>query len=596
MKKFTDITSNLDALKLKKIEFDIYKDLDEKGFVLPKVIPFKGINTDMLYIKDDSILFLKYMDTTEELFSFLDEEIIEIMKEEHDALCEEMNKSFPEINFNYIFVMPYINQISEYYEMKDFIENNIVCGENARNLFKDKNIVFKYLKEKNDEIKLTMFLLKACSEYFTTTKSVNLNEKIRKISFHDKKISYKLVMKDRGQIVDIASVNYGNHLVTGGSGTGKSALLVGRVVKLSKIYPHHKFLILTFTKQQANKIKEKIDLLNVDSKNIEIHSFSSFIFKVAKANKLVIDYNFLKKDYDKSFLNIMKQIDNAVKNKKMFKGIFIDEGENFSQNEIKLIHEFLYNTKNIFNISICKPYNINNDLKAINEEDNILDYEDELILEKNYRQSSEVTNFINNYCENCNSYLYEMRKEIGPNYFMKTKPIWSANREVNFIDVEDLDEQINSVIWEAQYLINDLGYNLEDIAIVYPYNKKRLKSGKVIYFQYMLRKSLESAGIDYIYADEDLTNITPKQGLTISNIYSIKSLSYKAVIICELEMMYNQKVIDEKQDYQVNDFIGDLNKVYTAMTRAEEYLSIITSYSEEHSDIIRMIKSSKEGL
>src|SRR5699024_189001 len=94
----------------------------------------------------------------------------------------------------------------------------------------------------------------------------------------------------------------------------------------------------------------------------EVFTFSSFIFKLAKANNLVVDYNLLKKNYDKSFINIMKQINNSMKNKKMYKGIFVDEAENLTEEEILLINEFLYSTKNIFNVSVCKAYNINNNL------------------------------------------------------------------------------------------------------------------------------------------------------------------------------------------------------------------------------------------
>ena len=160
---------------------------------------------------------------------------------------------------------------------------------------------------------------------------------------------------------------------------------------------------------------------------------------------------------------------------------------------------------------------------------------------------------------------------------------------MNIVKIDDLDEQIKSVIWEINHLINDKGYKLEDIAVVYPFNKKRLKNGNVIYFQYMLKKSLEEAGIDYTMADDTITMIGPRRGVTVSNIYSIKSLTYKAVIVCELEMLYNHSINENEQDYLVNDFVGDLNKVYVAITRAEAYLCLIMSYTGESSDIIRML-------
>ncbi|MBC2577297.1 AAA family ATPase [Peptostreptococcus russellii] len=589
MKNYKDIKSNLEALKLKDIEKNIYRNAKDGDLLIPKVIPFKGVNTDILYIRNNSILFIKFMDTTEELFSFLDEEILEIMNEEYELLCKNMSKHYPNIHFNYIFAMPNIEFIEEKYDMVNFIDKYVIVGNEAKELAEDTNLLDKYLSKQNDEIELSMFIFGICNEYFTVTEDLNLNPFFKKISFKHDDISYKVCMLEEKQITEIASANYGNHLIVGGSGTGKSSLLLGRIIKLSKIYPHHKFLLLSFTKQQCNRYKELLEILNVDTSNIEVFTFSSFIFKLAKANNLVINYNMLKKNYDKSFINIMKQINNTMKNKKMYKGIFVDEAENFSEEEIILINEFLYSTKNIFNASVCKAYNINNNLNIFKCNVKAIEYEDEIYLDKNYRQGKEIVEFVNGYCDRANNFVKSLRENIETDVYKKTNFTWENNKSVNIVRVEDLDDQISSVIWEVQHMINDLGYSPEDIAIVYPYNKKRLKNGKMIYFQYMLRKSLEDTGIEYIFADDTVTNITPKDGITISNIYSIKSLSYKVIVLCELEMLYNHNIEKDSQDYQVNDFVGDLNKVYTGMTRAEECLSIIVSYTSDNSDIIRIL-------
>lgn len=589
LKNYKDIKSNLEALKLKDIEKNIYRNAKDGDLLIPKVIPFKGVNTDILYIRNNSILFIKFMDTTEELFSFLDEEILEIMNEEYELLCKNMSKHYPNIHFNYIFAMPNIEFIEEKYDIVNFIDKYVIVGNEAKELAEDTNLLDKYLSKQNDEIELSMFIFGICNEYFTVTEDLNLNPFFKKISFKHDDISYKVCMLEEKQITEIASANYGNHLIVGGSGTGKSSLLLGRIIKLSKIYPHHKFLLLSFTKQQCNRYKELLEILNVDTSNIEVFTFSSFIFKLAKANNLVINYNMLKKNYDKSFINIMKQINNTMKNKKMYKGIFVDEAENFSEEEIILINEFLYSTKNIFNASVCKAYNINNNLNIFKCNVKAIEYEDEIYLDKNYRQGKEIVEFVNGYCDRANNFVKSLRENIETDVYKKTNFTWENNKSVNIVRVEDLDDQISSVIWEVQHMINDLGYSPEDIAIVYPYNKKRLKNGKMIYFQYMLRKSLEDTGIEYIFADDTVTNITPKDGITISNIYSIKSLSYKVIVLCELEMLYNHNIEKDSQDYQVNDFVGDLNKVYTGMTRAEECLSIIVSYTSDNSDIIRIL-------
>ena len=121
---------------------------------------------------------------------------------------------------------------------------------------------------------------------------------------------------------------------------------------------------------------------------------------------------------------------------------------------------------------------------------------------------------------------------------------------------------------------------------------KKLKNGKTIYFQYLLRKALDDVSIPYIIGDDNLTKYGKRSGITISNLYFIKSLEYKAVVFCELEMLYNQTINEENQDYQVNDFVGDLNKIYMVMNRAIEYLTFITTFNENSSELIKILVNS----
>ena len=86
MNQYTNINSQLEALKLKDIETYFYEKIGNNASIIPKVTPFKGINTDMLYIKDNKLLFIKFMDTTEDLFFILEEELLEVMNEEYELL------------------------------------------------------------------------------------------------------------------------------------------------------------------------------------------------------------------------------------------------------------------------------------------------------------------------------------------------------------------------------------------------------------------------------------------------------------------------------------------------------------------------------
>lgn len=591
MNKYININSELDALKIKDIEKIFYSKVEADSNVVPKVTPFKGINTDMLYIKENRVLFIKFMDTTDDLFSILEDELLEVMNEECELLKLRMEQMDRDIKYNYIFIMPYV-EVEENNDYREFIENHIIDKNKLYEIIDTNKIPKRYFKEINNEIELNLFLLSICPEYYVLNDRLHLNDKFKKISFYNEEYKYTATMLEEEQIVNVNSVKYGNTLVKGGSGTGKTSLMLSRALKLSRVYPHHKFLILTNSKQGCNELRERVSLLYNENNNIEIHTLNSFVIKLAKKYNLVIDYSMLKNDYDKSFNNLVKQAKNVIKNKNMFKGIFIDEVEAFSIDELSFIMEFLYKTKYIFNVSSCKGLNVSKNLNIFKNNLEEINFEEIINFDKNYRQSEDIAQFINRFSKHSNDYIFELRESLDNN-FNYTKPIVKGNQAVEVIKVSDLEEQISSIIWEIEYLITKKGLNYSDIAIIYPYNKKKLKNGKTIYFQYMLKKSLDEANIPYIYAEDNLTNLSKKVGVTISNIFTIKNLEYKACIIGELEMLYNQTINDKTQDYQINDFVGDLNKIYVAISRACEYLSIITTFNEQSSELIKLLIESK---
>lgn len=571
----------------------MYNKIDsDTTSIIPKVTPFKGINTDMLYIKNNKLLFIKFMETTEDLFFILEEELLEVMNEEYELLKIKMEQLKLNIEYNYVFVMPYVD-IDDSDKFEDFIKNNLIDKVKLEKILNDTSLIDEYFKCENNEIDLNLFLLEICPEYYVLSDRIHLNNKFKKISFYSDEYKYTATPLSEEQIKDIISINYGNTLFTGGSGTAKTTLMLSKVMKLARVYPHHRFLILTHTKQESNELREKLQILYKESTNIDIYTFNSFVLKLAKKYNLVVDYNMLKKDYYKTFNNIVKQAKNIIKNKNMFKGIFIDEAESFSENEIEFIREFLYKTKYIFNIFSCDSLNISNNVNIFKDKLKEIKFDESIYLNKNYRQSKDLVDFNNKFCENIDKYIKNLRHNVKDIGFYKTKNINPNTKSVDIIKVSDLEDQISSVIWEIKYFINQKGLDYSEIAIIYPYNKKKLKSGKTMYFQYMLRKALENANIPYIYAEENLTNISKKVGITISNIYTIKNLEYKACIICQLEMLYNHTINDITQDYQINDFIGDLNKVYLATNRACDYLSIVTAFNEETSDIIKLLIESK---
>lgn len=591
MSQFININSQLDALRIKEFEEKFYEKISDNVKIVPKVTPFKGINTDLLYIKDNKILFVKFMDTSEELFSILDEELIEVMNEEYNMLRLKMAQQHSNINYNFVYIMPYV-EIYDEYESQEFVNDNIIDKNKLKQIIEKEKDLDIYLKEENNEIELNMYLLDICPEYYVLNNQKHINRDFKKITFVNDDYEYSATMLDKNELKYSLSINYGNNLFEGGSGTGKTTIMLSRAIKLARVYPQHRFIVFVSSKKLCNQLKEELEILYKDNNNLEIHTLSSFLFKLAKKFDLIADYRMFKQDYEKYLNNLIKQARNVIKNKNMFKGIFIDEAESFKVEEIEFISEFLYKTKNILDIYYCNALNITNDLNIFKSRDDIK-VNQKIDLDINYRQDKNLIEFINRFCQNSNDYIKTLRPMIKNDIYVPTKYIYNQGQDPEIIKVIDLEEQIESILWEIDFLRNKKGLDYSDIAIVYPYNKKKLKNGKTIYFQYILRKALEEAKIPYMVAEDEITNITKKVGITISNIYGIKNLEYKAVIFCELEMLYNQTIGDTKQDYQINDFVGDLNKIYLAINASTSYLKIITTFNEDSSEIIKiLIKSS----
>ena len=586
-----NINSQLDALKLKEVEKIFYDIRNDNTNVVPKVTPFRGINTDLLYIKNNKVLFIKFMDTSEDLFSILDEELIEVMNEEYELLKLKMAQFHNNINFNYVFIMPYVN-IEDTYGFKDFVNNNIIDKNQLENIIENREEIDKYLKEENNEIELNLYILDICPEYYELNGTYHINKEFKKITFSQDDYNYSATMLTHDQLEKSISINYGKTLIEGPTGSGKTTIMMSRAIKLARIYPHHNFIIFTHTKQLCNQLREKLKLLYKDNNNLEVHTISSFVFKLSKKYNLILDYGLLKKDYEKTFNNLIKQAKNVIKNKRIFKGIFIDESESFDRRDIEFIQEFLYETKYIFNMCYCESLNIYNSVNIFKRVVDDINFDDKILLTKNYRQKKEIINFSNSFCKNANDYIKSLRSNISRDIYIMSNGIMEEGITAQIVKVEDLEDQIKSILWEIEYLVQNKGLAYSDIAIVYPYNKKKLKNGKIIYFQYLLRKALDDVSIPYVIGDDNLTKYGRTTGITISNLYFIKNLQYKAVVFCELEMLYNQTINEKDQDYQVNDFIGDLNKIYMVINRASEYLTLITTFNENSSELIKILVNS----
>ena len=269
MRQKINISSQLDALKVKEVEKIFYEKISDNTNVIPKVTPFRGINTDLLYIKDNKILFIKFMDTSEEIFSILDEELIEVMNEEYELLKLKMAQFHSNINFNYVFIMPYV-EIEDDYGFKDFVKNNIIDKNKLEKIIENLDNLDDYLREVNNDIELNLHILDICPEYYQLNGQYHLNKEFKKITFSQGDYKYSASMLTYEQLEKVISINYGKALIEGPTGSGKTSLMISRAIKLARIYPHHNFIIFTHTKQLCNQLRETIKLIYKENNNLEV--------------------------------------------------------------------------------------------------------------------------------------------------------------------------------------------------------------------------------------------------------------------------------------------------------------------------------------
>ena len=84
-----------------------------------------------------------------------------------------------------------------------------------------------------------------------------------------------------------------------------------------------KFGFIEFIARWAEKLDNN-EVVASDERSLLIPNISlTESMQLAKKYNLIVDYNMLKKDYHKTFNNILKQARYIIKNKNMFKGIFI---------------------------------------------------------------------------------------------------------------------------------------------------------------------------------------------------------------------------------------------------------------------------------
>lgn len=587
----SNIISDVEALRVKDSEREFFKQLKNKlpGLGIAKITPFENFYADLFYEESGQVLFIKFMDTQEETFSILEEELLEIMKEEYDFFISKITSLYKNIKVNYIYFMPYVNLINY---KNDFVQNQIIDTNKFTLMKEEKLFLNKYYSEKNEDVQTNLLRYNIAKEYHVVKKEDEkrvLNKDFKKIIFENKTHEYQATFLTDKQITRINSIRYGNSLIVGPEGTGKTTTLISRLIKLSRVYDKEKFLFLTFKKQLMLDIKSTLDMMGVKLDNVEIINFHSYILNLSRPYGLKIENN-KNKSFDEQFETIFIKTTQIYKNNNIYKGIIIDEAENFKEDYLLFLKNCLYRTKHFFMLSADKAKDIRGFMENFTGGWENLEYVEIAEFNKNYRSTKNLADFTNTFTANVTEYIEEKKFILPQDYYLRSTSLRYKGQNIEIKKCETMEDKFNQIINLIKKLTNK-GLNYGDICIIYPFNKRRTKTKSVIYFQYLLKIALEEANIPFMISNDDFTNLTYKTGITISNIFSINNLEYKVVILCELEMLYTHSLNDEFSNADALAFLKNINIVYTAINRATEELHIFTLMDETDSKIVSLLKN-----
>jgi superfamily I DNA/RNA helicase len=200
-------------------------------------------------------------------------------------------------------------------------------------------------------------------------------------------------------------------------------------------------------------------------------------------------------------------------------------------------------------------------------------------------------------------YFREFGIDINEDLFLRGKAF--RNGPEPEVILTDRFNEAEVVINKVLYLKEEKGIPLSEIAVLFYYRQYEperyyifnwLKDKLNIYYlEYSeLISTDESYGV--LYGD--------RRGLSLCTIESSLGLDFQAIIICGLKALgayYKTKKtstfssdVEELEQYK-EDFYKNVNTLYTACTRARDYLCIVLTESGEKSIYSRLLLDSVNG-
>ena len=415
-----------------------------------------------------------------------------------------------------------------------------------------------------------------------------------------KENEYKTFFLDEYQVAQVNDIGKGHRVILANPGAGKSVLLLSKAFKYASLYKNSKVLLTCYNNNLADSYNFKKACANFgDNKNLYIftlHSLAKILYEEVLKKKISGDY--ASDDEIKEIIEAVK----IGKIKMRFKAVFIDEVQIFEPLYLELCYNMLEKDENS---TFLMAGDLNQTVRSQSRKGDApwkringvnLDFTGRVkYIEKNYRNSKEIGEYLNNMLCLMNEYLSKLKMISLAEYTYDS--FESGDRKgvepkiVTGIKRKNIQEKIIEAVKEIVSKYN-VGYS--DIAILFPY--KDFKSLDY-HFEYWVTSAFDEEGIPYSFITKPSNDRHKKvkysatKGIVLSTIDSSLGLDFKAVILAGL-YPYNY-VLDNKKRILLDNwgrislfgeqlketFKIQMRKVYTASSRARDILYVLSDLS-----------------
>ena len=415
-----------------------------------------------------------------------------------------------------------------------------------------------------------------------------------------KENEYKTFFLDEYQVAQVNDIGKGHRVILANPGAGKSVLLLSKAFKYASLYKNSKVLLTCYNNNLADSYNFKKACANFgDNKNLYIftlHSLAKILYEEVLKKKISGDY--ASDDEIKEIIEAVK----IGKIKMRFKAVFIDEVQIFEPLYLELCYNMLEKDENS---TFLMAGDLNQTVRSQSRKGDApwkringvnLDFTGRVkYIEKNYRNSKEIGEYLNNMLCLMNEYLSKLKMISLDEYTYDS--FESGDRKgvepkiVTGIKRKNIQEKIIEAVKEIVSKYN-VGYS--DIAILFPY--KDFKSLDY-HFEYWVTSAFDKEGIPYSFITKPSNDRHKKvkysatKGIVLSTIDSSLGLDFKAVILAGL-YPYNY-VLDNKKRILLDNwgrislfgeqlketFKIQMRKVYTASSRARDILYVLSDLS-----------------